>query len=121
RAGTPTGFLGRLGFGAIQLWTFYLGPALTIPLIALPWTLRDRRMRVPLIMAGVFIVALAIETWMLPHYAAPAAALVYLLLVQCMRHLAKWRWKGRPVGRALLRAIPVICCVMVVLRVTAIA
>src|SRR5581483_7676859 len=121
RARTLPGFLRALRFRAIQLWTFYLGPVLTIPLIALPWTLRDRRMRAPLMIAGIFIVALAMETWMLPHYAAPATALVYLLVVQSMRHLSKWRWQARPVGRALVRAIPVICCVMVILRVTAIA
>jgi hypothetical protein len=102
------------------LWQFYLGPVLTIPLLALPRVLRDRRMRVPLIILGVFAIGLAVETWTLPHYFAPATALLYLVLLQGMRHLRLWCWRRRPIGASLLRAIPVICCAMILLRLVAV-
>jgi len=40
--------------------------------------------------------------------------------LQGMRHLTLWSWRGRPVGASLVRAVPLICCAMIILRVTAI-
>jgi len=40
--------------------------------------------------------------------------------MQGMRHLWMWQWHEKPVGRALVRAIPVLCCAMAILRVTAV-
>ena len=57
----------------------------------------------------------------MPHYVAPATGLIYLLLLQCMRHLRLWRWRGQQTGVALVRAIPAIACAMVLLRVGAAA
>jgi hypothetical protein len=100
-------------------WKFYCGPLLTIPLLAFPCILRDKKMRFPLLAGAFFLLGVAVETWALPHYMAPATGLLYLVLVQCMRHLRLWRWRGRPIGVALVRAIPAIACVMVLLRVGA--
>ncbi len=72
---------------------FYLGPLLLVPVAMFPEMLRDRRMRPLWIMAGFFATALAVEIWpAVPHYAAPATALLYVLLMQGMRH---WRSKDR--------------------------
>jgi hypothetical protein len=68
----------------------------------------------------VFLLALLGETWSWNHYFAPATGLVYLISLQGLRHLRFWRWQGRPVGASLVRAIPLICCAMVLLRVAAI-
>ena len=105
----------------VGVWKFYCGPLLTIPLLAFPWILRDRKMRFPLVAGEFFLLGLAVETWTLPHYVAPATGLIYLLLLQSMRHLRLWRWRGRPMGVALVRAIPTIACAMVLLRVGAAA
>ena len=101
-------------------WKFYCGPLLTIPLLAFPWILRDKKMRLPFLVGAIFLLGLAVETWTLPHYVAPATGLIYLVLLQCMRHLRLWRWHGRPIGVALVRAIPIIACAMVLLRVGAV-
>jgi len=102
-------------------WKFYCGPLLTIPLLAFPWIFRDKKMRFPLVAGAFFLLGLAVETWTMPHYVAPATGLIYLVLLQCMRHLQLWRWRGRPIGIALVRVIPVIACAMVLLRVGAAA
>lgn len=102
-------------------WKFYCGPLLTIPLLAFPWILRDRKMRFPILAGGFFLLGLAVETWTMPHYVAPATGLFYLVLLQCMRRLRLWRWRGWPAGVALVRAIPTIACAMVLLRVGAAA
>ena len=104
----------------VGVWKYYFGPLLTIPLLAFPWILRDKKMRFPLFAGAFFALGLAVETWTMPHYVAPAAGLIYLLLLQCMRHLRLWCWRGRPVGVALVRAIPTIACAMVLLRVGAV-
>ena len=117
---TVNGFLHRCVSRAWMMWGFYLGPALTIPLLAFPCIIRDREMRFPLIAGAVFLLGLAVETWMSPHYFAPALGLLYLVLLQCMRHMRLWRWHGAPLGSALVRVVPMILCAMIALRVTAI-
>jgi hypothetical protein len=113
------GFANRTWDKLVGSWKFYYGPLLTIPLLAFPWILRDKKMRFPFVAGAFFLVGLAVETWTLPHYVAPATGLIYLLLLQCMRHLRLWRWRGQPIGVALVRAIPTIACAMVFLRVGA--
>jgi hypothetical protein len=102
-------------------WKYYCGPLFTIPLLAFPWILRDRKMRFPLLAGAFFLLGLVVETWTMPHYVAPATGLIYLLLLQSMRHLRLWRWRGQQTGVALVRAIPAIACAMVLLRVGAAA
>jgi hypothetical protein len=115
------GYLIRLGYKARMLWSFYVGPVFTLPLLAFPWLFRDRRMRFPLILAAAVGFSVMIETWTLDHYVAPAFGLFYLLLVQCMRHLRLYRWRGNAVGHQLARVVPLVCVAMVVLRVSAVA
>jgi hypothetical protein len=119
--GTLGGATSRTWDKLVGSWRFYCGPLLTIPLLAFPWILRDRKMRLPIVAGLVFVVGLAVETWTLPHYVAPATGLIYLVLLQCMRHLRLWRWRGHPTGVALVRAIPVIACAMILLRISAAA
>jgi hypothetical protein len=43
--------------------------------------------------------------WSMPHYAAPMTGVIFLLLVQAIRHLRAMKIAGRPVGSALSRAV----------------
>jgi hypothetical protein len=114
---TLRGFL-RRGRGKLYyFWQVYLVPPLPFVLIGLPCAARDRRLRVPWMILGIFVVGLAIEVWFLPHYFAPATALLYLFLMQCMRHLRWFEWRERPVGLAFVRAVCVIYVVTVVWRI----
>ncbi len=84
---------------------FYLGPLLFIPLLALPWVIRDKRIRLLLIVVAVGAVGLDIETWSNPHYAAPMAAAIFAIVVQSMRHMYCWKWRGKQAGRAVVFAV----------------
>jgi hypothetical protein len=86
-------------------WQFYLGWALSVPLLMLPWTLRDRRMRFWLFACPVFLMGLAFERYTQPHYLAPFVGVLYVLLLQGMRHLWVSRW-----GRYVV-AVVVLACV----------
>ncbi len=94
---------------------FYLNFALIPPLVMLPWAVRQRRIGF-LTLTGIVVVAgLAMETFFLQHYLAPATALLYAVLLQCMRHL---RVRG-PSGLFLVRATPVLCLALAILHVFA--
>lgn len=116
---TLVGFLRRTRDKLFSAWQFYLGPAFSLPLLAFPWILRDRRMRFPLATLGVFVAGLTPQTWTLPHYFAPATALLYLVLLQCMRHMRWWKGRHSPQGAAAVRMVVVVCCAMFLLRIAA--
>jgi hypothetical protein len=118
---TLSGFLEHAAVNISWFWRFFLGPALTIPLLAFPSIVRDRRMRFPLLALAFFVLGLAVDNFFRPHYFSPGVALLYLVLLQGMRHLRFWQWRGRAVGAELVRAVPLVCLAMVVLRVTAVA
>jgi hypothetical protein len=93
----------------LSLGNEYLGLVLVIPLLTMKYILRNRWMRFAALTCGVALVAVLQETWWtLPHYLAPVAPLLYLLVIQGVRHLRLWRWRGRPAGRTLVRAMPVV-------------
>ena len=93
-------------FTIVAFGTFIWGPVLILPLILFPKTLRDRRTRFLLICAGVFWCGLLAEVFFNLHYASPIAGLAIALAVQALRHLRVWRWRGKPTGQFIVRAIP---------------
>jgi hypothetical protein len=102
---TPAGFIRGvwskitlLAYGAFPIFVFQ------IPLLALPWMMRVRRTRHIFVIGGLFLLALLSETWTHSHYAAPAAGLILLLVVQGLRIVRTWRWREIRIGRCLLRA-----------------
>jgi len=116
-------FSGYVARGAEKLaawWRFYLGPLLTVPLLALPWIVRDRKMRMPLLLCGAMAVAFAIQTWTFPHYFSPATGALYILLMQGLRYLRTWQ-RNSGAGSALVRAVPLLAAAMILIRVTAAA
>jgi hypothetical protein len=116
---TVSGFLGESVMKLVMAELFFLGFALVVPLVLLPRVLVDRRIRFLILSGFVFATGLAIETWFIPHYAAPFTAGLYAILLQCMRHLRAWRPSGYPSGLFLVRAIPVVCVVLAGLRLYA--
>lgn len=116
---TLKGYLKSTGVKVEQWWQLYLGPAMTLLLLALPWTIRDRKMRLPLLVLGCMAVGFSVQTWTLPHYFAPATALLYLVITQCARHLQLWKRRAR-LGQSLVVLIPIVGCALIMLRVTAV-
>jgi hypothetical protein len=86
-------------------WNFFLGPALSIPILAVPWLLRERYLRLLLVQAGLSFAGLLCVVWFLPHYAAPMMATIVLLAVLGLRHLQGWRYGRQPIGAGLVRLI----------------
>jgi len=112
--------LGELKHSTLKaqtLWRFYFGPALSIPLVMLPALWRSRRMRLLLLAGGCTILLTLMQFVSLPHYAAPAAACILAVLVECMRLLRRVRRNGRAIGLQLVLAAPVIMLLILAVRV----
>ncbi len=97
--------VGQWSYKAGDFWEFFLGPALSIPFLALPWLLREPRNRLLLFQAALSAFALWIVVYYHSHYAAPLMATVFVLLMQCMRALRRLRFAGRAVGVGLTRLV----------------
>jgi hypothetical protein len=92
---------GQWWYKSTDFWEFFLGPALSIPFLALPCVLKDPRNRLLLVQAAFSAVGLWIIVYYHAHYAAPLMATVFVLMMQCMRVLHRLRFFGRAVGVAL--------------------
>jgi hypothetical protein len=122
------GFLLSRGWGGYETntyekifktWMFFIGPVLTVALIPIWRVIQDRRIR-PLIITGAVSGAIiSLSIYNSPHYLAPQTALIYAVLLQGLRHVRTWRIRGRRIGVAAVRAIPIICLVMIGFRAAA--
>src|SRR4029077_6608477 len=74
----------------IASWVFFIGPALTVPLLFFPSIVRDRRTRMLLIVGAVAVAGMTVDAWFYAHYAAPITALIFAIVIQGLRHLRVW-------------------------------
>jgi len=81
---------------------FWWGALLLLP--GLPFAFRDRKMRLPVLLFLMGAAGLFVLIWSMPHYAAPTTSVIFLLLVQAIRHLRTIRVSGRPIGVVLSSA-----------------
>jgi hypothetical protein len=109
---------------ASDFYRFFLGPALALPLVLLmvmkPLDFFRKAVtgKTGFLAAvcGASFVGLALPIYFLDQYAAPMTAAVYALVLQAMRYLRLWRWRGKGAGLAVVRAIPAICVFLFLLR-----
>jgi len=101
-------------------WRFYVGPALSLPLLASLAKFRRGRTRFLLAVSGAVVVAVAIEWWSQPHYISPMTAALYALLMQGLRQLrAKFgRYRHAPSRwRGLITLAPLVVVIMIAVRI----
>jgi hypothetical protein len=96
---------GQLQWKLTDLWQFFVGPALTIPFLALPWLLKQARNRLLLLQASLSIFGMWIIVYYHTHYAAPLMATLVVLMMQGMRAVRRLNIRGRAAGVAVTRLI----------------
>ncbi len=101
----------------VIIWSFYVGPVLTLTVLAAPRILRDRRIRPLLAPTIVLLAGLALSQTVVPHYAAPAAAAIVALVVQGIRHLRFARFRGMAIGAPILAAMALTTVLVLALRI----
>lgn len=79
---------------------FFLTPLLLVPLVTLPWLLRSPRNRFAFASALLVFLASLTVSGTHAHYIAPIAPLLFLAVVQGLRQMHLWRWRGRRIGPA---------------------
>jgi hypothetical protein len=111
----------------VRLWCFFFGPVLTLPIFlaaaTLPfgfsWRSLCSNTRLLLVICGVAISGSMLSTWFYPHYAAAITCAIMALVLQAMRRLRSQAGTPAPAGLFITRAVPVICLLMLGLRVAA--
>jgi hypothetical protein len=121
QARTLYGFVKENVLKIVLTWAFYLGPLLTVPFVALPWIVRNRRTRFLMMVGAVGIVGMELVFFYAPHYAAPLTGVLLAAVVQGLRYLRTWRWMDRPVGLSIARWAVAVCVMMVPVQVVTLA
>ena len=121
RSQTMTGGLRQTAKKIAVIWVFYFSPLLTLPLFWLSRVLRDRRIRFLLITGAAGFAGSALVIFFNMHYVAPIVPVIVALVVQGLRHLRLYSWEGRPIGLFLVRAIVVMCVLLVPVQVRILA
>ena len=119
-----TGMIAVIAAKFADLWMFYLGPLLSLPFVmvvaTLPMGFSWRRIsqdtKFLLAAVAVSLAGLVIEVFFFPHYGAPMTCLLLACVLLAMRRLRRWQWHDRPSGQFLVRAIPLSCLLLLVLR-----
>ena len=109
---------------ASDIYRFFLGPVLALPLVVMlainPWQFFRKSItgKTGFLVAvcGATFIGVALPIYFIPHYVAPITAAIYALVLQAMRYLRLWRWRGKRAGLGLVRAIPAICVLLFLLR-----
>jgi hypothetical protein len=114
----PSLMVAALAKLAIQ-WAFYIGPVLSVPLLALLWGRGDRWTWFALTTCGLTLAAVFMTSGAWPHYLAPGAPMVFVLVVQGARYLGPWRRRGRRIGTCLGTTLLLLCVMYWILLVAA--
>jgi len=109
---------------AIFFWIFFLGPVFTLPFLVawktLPYGFRWKEIspgtRFLLLVCGVTLAGEALPVFFQPHYAAPITCGVLALVLIAMRRAQSWRWRNKPAGLFVTRAVPSLCVLLLFLR-----
>jgi len=106
-------------------WYFFLGPLLTLPLLAvcfvLPYGISFRQLRsntqlLILVCALVFLGA-ALPVAMNSHYVAPVTCALYAIILIAMSRIRRWKPWARSSGIAVVRSVTVTALLLMVFRV----
>lgn len=90
--------LAMTGLKLLVVSSFFVGNALLLVPLGQPGLWKSRKTRLWLILFGVFAAALSLERFVLPHYAAPATGLFFLIYVAGWRRMRYWYRNGKPIG-----------------------
>jgi len=115
----PYGLLDSLKDRATRYWRFFVGPLMTLPLLASVFTIGDRRLR--LVWTSIFLLAIAVslENWIQVHYLAPGFCLFVLLLLEGVRRIKVFHVGRYAAGARIVRALPIVCILLLGLRIFA--
>jgi hypothetical protein len=92
-----------------ELYLFFLGlPLLLVILVSSKRLIRNRRLRVPLLLLLLFYLGLSVEVNLHPHYFAPATVLVFLIASAAVQDVSS---RFAPRKMRLAAFCTIFCCI----------
>jgi hypothetical protein len=109
-------------FKIFMFWLFYMGPLLSVPLLALVLLRnrgyrQNRRLVFLLIVCGANLLGVLLVVPLTPLYLAPATAAIYGIVMLAMSPVRHWRIGDKRSGVFLVRAVPAAALVLLLVRV----
>jgi len=98
------GLADRLLTKANLFWSFYFEPLLTLPLLFLPFAMKERWTRFLVCTAVFALLGMALYPFFYYHYAAPICGIALFAVLQGMRRMRAFTWRGKPAGLFLFRS-----------------
>lgn len=68
-------------------WTFFIGPILTIPLVFLPWVVRDRKTRALVVFLSIIAALNLFQMVLFPYHLAPVVPIIFAVVTQAVRQM----------------------------------
>jgi hypothetical protein len=116
--GSAVGIARETFFKIGRTLSFYLGAVFFLPIIMLPWILRDRRVRILVWAVAALFIGMFVLVPFQPHYAAPIASAFLAVTVYSIRRLWVLKRYGNPIGRILVPGCLIACLAVQVLTYT---
>jgi hypothetical protein len=116
-----SGFVKQTSIKVARIWFFFIGPVFTFSLLPLYRMLRNRRMRLLLLIGTISFAGSALVIFFNVHYVAPITGVIVAVVLQGMRHIRTWRLNEQPTGLFLVRSAVVISVLMIPLQVKVLA
>ncbi|MGE5054681.1 MAG: hypothetical protein ACM3WP_11000 [Acidobacteriota bacterium] len=107
------GVVRQLAIKGGMAWVFYITPMFTIPLLFFAGVLRHPRTRWLWIAGAVGIASSGLVVFFNLHYIAPVVSVLIAAIVHGMRNLRLCTFEGKRSGQFLVRAVVVLCVLMV--------
>jgi hypothetical protein len=101
-------------------WAFYVGPALSLPLVVLPWVLRWKNARVLFGFAAVIAFVNLFQLLLYPQHLAPLCGVIVALLTLGVKYIYDLAKKIAPIRAVFLLAVlPILLTAVAVFKLEA--
>lgn len=110
-----------LSFKFARLWVCFIGPVLTIALIAPRSIFRRRESCFALGLCVLLVCVSTLTSTGWPHSVAPVVGLIYVMVLQGLMGLREFRLGDRPIGALLVSAVPIAYILCSLILIAAIA
>ena len=98
-------FRGHLELVLVKFGYFFLWPQFVLPFAISIFYLQDAKIRFFLLQFLLCFLGMVAVVWSQPHYAAPLTASVFMVIIQVLRRVRRWQYRGVPIGLGFSRAI----------------
>jgi hypothetical protein len=99
-----------------EVWRQFAGAILSVPLLAIPWILKSRRLLLIIVTIGMCTAVSMTTTWLYPHYLAPLLPLTVLLSIQGMRQVRILKSDRGNIGRTFAQWLIVLYATLICVK-----